>query len=110
MSDRPDLKDRDSETVGEQVRGPVPDRSRTMAAGREFLAALGNDVRRLGRNLVTGLRKNLAAARWRRSRAAERGRREGPCQRVSQARRVVRARPLRSRWSRGWVRTGGWVL
>ena len=110
MSDRPDLKDRDSETVGEQVRGPVPDRSRTMAAGREFLAALGNDVRRLSRNLVTGLRQNLAAARLQRSLAAERQRREGTFQRVSQARPVVRARPQRSRSSRGWMRTSGWVL
>jgi 1A family penicillin-binding protein len=94
-------------------RAPEAQGSRTAAAGREFLNALGGDFRRLSRNLVGAaarLRRNLAAARLQRSLAAARRQQEGTLQRVTQAPPIARASFKRSRSSRGWVRTSGRVL
>jgi 1A family penicillin-binding protein len=105
MSETPDHKDRDSDTIGEQPHDAVADRSRTAAAGREFLTALATDARRLSRNLVAHaarVRGNLAAARLQRSLAAARQRQAAPA--------VARATARRSRSGRGWARTSGRVL
>jgi 1A family penicillin-binding protein len=116
MSETPDHKDRDSETIGEPTDDAGRHGSRTAAAGREFLTALGGDIRGLSRRLAgraARLRSRLAAARLQRSLAAARQRQEGegaaqaPFQRISQARLVARDG---SRSRRGWVRTSGRVL
>jgi 1A family penicillin-binding protein len=105
--------DRDSEIVSGQTRAPAAQQSRTAAAGREFLNALGGDFRRLSRDLAARaarLRRDLAAARLQRSLAAARRRQEGTSQRISREPTVVRASSRRSRSSRGWARTSGRVL
>src|SRR5262249_20044981 len=97
MSDTPDQKDRDAQAVGRQTGDAAIERSRTAAAGREFLNAVGGDIRRLGGKLTAGaagVRQNLAAARLRRSLAAARQRQEALSRRRSR---------------RGWVRTSGRV-
>ena len=118
MPDTSDHMDRDSEIVSGLARAPEAHASRTAAAGREFLDALGGDLRHLGRGLAAGaarVRQNFAAARLRRSLAAARQRQEGTAQqgaqgtfrRISQVAPVVRAR---TRSSRGWLRTSGRVF
>ena len=95
MSDRPDQKDRDSENASGQAPASGSHTSRTAAAGRELLSALGGDLRLLSSNLAARaarLRRNLAAARLRRSLAAAR--------RTQEALPVARAR---SRPRRGWL-------
>jgi 1A family penicillin-binding protein len=118
MSETPDHKDRASEPVGEPTHDAGQHGSRTAAAGREFITALGGDIRGLSRRLAgraARLRSRLAATRLQRSLAAARKRQEGtpqgtdqaPFQRISQARPVGRAG---SRSRRGWARTSGRVL
>ncbi len=99
MPDTSDHMDRDSEIVSEQPRAREVNESRTVAAGRQFLDAIGGDLKLLSRKLTAGLRRNLAAVRLQRSLAAARRRREAPP--------VVRS-SARSR--RGWLHTGGQVL
>ena len=101
MPDTPDHIDRDSGAAGEPTHDGAPRRSRTAAAGREFLTALGGDITLLSRNLAARaarVRRNLAAARLRRSLAAARQKQEAPP--------VIR----RARSRRGWLRTSGHVL
>jgi len=116
MSETPDHKDRDSATIAEPTHDGGEHGSRTAAAGREFLNALGGDIRGLSRRLAARaerVRSRLAAARLQRSLAAARQRqedqegREGTFHRISTPPRVVRDR---SRSSRGWARTSGRVL
>jgi 1A family penicillin-binding protein len=102
MPHTPDHIEPDSEAVSEPTHDGAPSRSRTAAAGREFLDALGGDIAFLSRKLAaraTRLRRNLAAARLRRSLAAARRQHEAPPP------PVVRRRPRR-----GWVGTGGHLL
>ncbi len=106
MSETPDQKDRDSETNGGPPHEVAQHGSRTVAAGREFLDALGGDVRLLSRRLAARaarVRSRIAAARLQRSLAAARRRQD----RTPQVPPNVRDRP---RSSRGWVRTSGRVL
>jgi 1A family penicillin-binding protein len=101
MPETPDHIDRESHAVDGQATEHAPHGSRSAAAGREFLGALGDDIKLLSRGVVANvvrLRRNLAAARLRRSLAAARRQQEAPP--------VTRARPVR----RSWARTSGKVL
>src|SRR5262245_21151661 len=103
MPDTTDHIDRDSEAVGEPAREAAPHASRSAAAGRAFLDALGGDIKSLSGRIAaraSRLRRNMAAARLQRSLAAARRRQESaPVTRASVA-SVTRARPKRS-----WART-----
>jgi 1A family penicillin-binding protein len=102
--------DRDSQAAGGPATDHAPHQSRTAAAGREFLDALGDDIKLLSRGVVAGvvsLRRKFAAARLQRSLAAERRRQEA----LSDIQPVTRARPVRrSPVRRSWARTSGKVL
>jgi penicillin-binding protein 1A len=101
MPDTPDHIDRNTHSVGAQAHENAMRESRTKAAGREFLNALGGDIKHLGRVIaarVARLRRNLAAARLRRSLAAARQRQE--------AQPITRAGAKRT----SWARTSGRVV
>jgi 1A family penicillin-binding protein len=105
--------DRDSKTGAESVQDAAQHGSRTAAAGREFLTALGGDIRVLSRRLAAranGVRRRLAAARLQRSLAEARRRQEAPpvVRAASSGMAPDRSRRGSSRAS--WARASGRVL
>src|SRR5262249_19674339 len=101
MPDTPDHMDRDSDAVGAPAHDGAPRRSRTAAAAREFLDAVGGDIGSVSRTLAARgarRRQRTAAARLRRSLAVARRQQEAPP--------VVRHSTPR----RGWLGTSGHVM
>jgi len=95
----PDHSDRDSNIGGESAQDSAMHRTRTAVAGREFLNALGGDVKLLSGAVLARanrLWRLLAAARLRRSLAAARRRREDEATSITRS----RARPSRASWAR----------
>jgi len=111
MSDTPDHRDRASDSVGEP-RDQAPHRSRTAAAGRDFIQALAGDLRDMFTTLGAAL--GARTARAERSLAAGVARLERSLDDalMRPARRVEAARAERAARSSGaaWAQAGGRVL